>query len=87
MTKEALEYTSKAAPGRVTYWIPYANKSTAWFKGRFADEEFCAEGRKYGNIGIWTIGEMDELRTAVKVFGAVAAETNGQLKPYMLADI
>ena len=30
---------------------------------------------------------MDELRTAVKVYGAVAAETNGQLKPYMLADI
>lgn len=87
MTAEALEHTRAVAEGRVTYWIPYANKSTAWFKGRFADAEFCAEVRKYGNIGIWTIGEMDELRTSVREFGAVAAETNGQLKPYMLADI
>mgnify|MGYP003288983505 CR=1 FL=1 len=55
--------------------------------GRFADPEFCAEVRKYGNIGIWTIGTMEELSESVKVFGAVAAETNGQLKPYMLADI
>ena len=87
MTREALEHTRAVAEGRVTYWIPYANKSTAWFKGRFADPEFCAEVRQSGNIGIWTIGTMEELSESVKVFGAVAAETNGQLKPYMLADI
>ncbi len=87
MTKEALEHTYAVAAGRTTYWIPYANKSTAWFKGRFADPEYCAEVRKYGKLGIWTISTLEELRVSVKEYGAVAAETNGQLKPYMLAEI
>ncbi|MGM9642651.1 MAG: glycerophosphodiester phosphodiesterase [Eubacteriales bacterium] len=87
MTEEALKRTYAVAAGRTTYWIPYGNRDVAWFKGRKADPEFCAEVRKYGEIGIWTISTMEELSTSVKVFGATAAETNGQLKPYMLADI
>lgn len=87
MTRDALEFTSSLAGERTTYWIPYKNQSTSWFRGRFADEEFAAEVRRYGRVAIWTIGTMDELRDSVKLFGAVAAETNGQLKPYMLADI
>ncbi len=87
MTREALEFTSALAGERTTYWIPYKNQSTSWFNGRFADEEFAAEVRKYGRLAIWTIGTLDELRDTVKLFGASAAETNGQLKPYMLAEI
>ena len=87
MTREALELTHAAAEGRVTYWIPFRNRDIKWFKGRYADPEYCAEVRKYGKLGIWTISELEELRVSVKEYGAVAAETNGQLKPYMLAEI
>ncbi len=86
MTEEALKRTYEVAAGRITYWIPYGNRDVSWFKGRKADPEFCAEVRKYGQIGIWTISTMEELRVTVNDYKAVAAETNGQLKPYMIAD-
>lgn len=66
---------------RVTVWIPYDNKSTAWFRGRKADAEFCAELHKYGEVGIWLISNEEELAVSKDVFGADIIETNGTLKP------
>ena len=85
LTPEALEVCGKltAEGRRVTIWIPYDNKSTAWFRGRKADAEFCRELHKYGNVGVWLISEPEELSVARDEFGADVIETNGTLKPTM----
>ena len=84
LTDEALSALYKVAAGRLTLWIPYDNKGTAWFKGRKADAEFCRELHKYGKVGIWIISETEELAVAVKDFGADIIETNGAIKPTAL---
>ncbi len=72
---------------RVTVWIPYDNEKTAWFVGRKADAEFCRELHQYGDVGIWLIGTKEELKVSKEDFGADVIETNGELKPHMLAEI
>ncbi|MGI6260910.1 MAG: glycerophosphodiester phosphodiesterase [Acutalibacteraceae bacterium] len=81
LTPEALNITSALAAHRLTLWVPYDNPSTAWFKGRKADAEFCRELHRYGKVGIWLISEVEELRVAVNEFCADIIETNGTLKP------
>ena len=81
LTPEALNSTSALAAHRLTLWVPYDNPSTAWFKGRKADAEFCRELHRYGKVGIWLISEVEELRVAVNEFCADIIETNGTLKP------
>lgn len=81
LTDEALTSAARIAGDRLTVWIPYDNHATAWFKGRKADADFCAELHKYGKVGIWLISEVSELDDAVNRFGADIIETNGTLKP------
>ena len=83
LTQSALKECGRltAEGRRVTIWIPYDNKSTAWFRGRKADADFCRELHKYGEVGIWLISDKEELDIAKNIFGADIIETNGTLKP------
>lgn len=85
LTAEALDFIKNNIKDRATLWIPYDNKATAWCKERKASVEFCSELHEYGKVGIWLISEVDELRVAVKDFGADIIETNGTLKPNALS--
>ena len=85
LTPEALAECKKLyAYRKVTIWIPYDNKSTAWFKGRKADAEFCRTLHEYGDVGIWLISEVEELRISKEEYLADVIETNGKLKPSAL---
>jgi len=79
--KEVLSALADAADGRLTIWIPYPNRNTSWVKVERASAEYCAEIKKYGDVGIWLITEQDELETAAEIYGADIIETDGKLKP------
>ena len=85
LTREALSFIENNIKDRTTLWIPFDNKATAWCKERKASREFCADLHRYGQVGIWLLSETDELRTAVREFGADIIETNGTLKPDALS--
>ena len=81
LTPSVLDWIEANVKDRATIWIPYENRLTAWCKERKADAEFCADLHRRGKVGIWVISETDELRTAVREYGADIIETNGTLKP------
>ncbi len=84
LTDSVLSFIEANIKDRTTVWIPFDNKATAWCHERKASKEFCADLHRYGKVGIWLISEVDELRAAVKDFGADIIETNGTLKPNAL---
>ena len=87
LTPEALSFIKNNVRGRAVLWIPFENRATAWCRERKADRAFCEELHAYGEVGIWLLAEPDELRVAVRDFGADIIETNGTLRPDALEQI
>ncbi|MBP5270815.1 MAG: hypothetical protein ILO42_07660 [Clostridia bacterium] len=85
LTPEALGFIKNNIKDRAVLWIPFENKATAWCRERKADAAFCAELHEYGEVGIWLLAEPEELRVAVRDFGADIIETTGTLRPDALA--
>lgn len=81
VTREILQTLSQILPKeRLTVWLPYQNRFTAWFKGDFVTKELAELVKEYAALGIWLISEKEELDTAERL-GAEIVETNGHLKP------
>ncbi len=81
-TDEAKEYlTENVKKEKLTVWIRFDNKATAWCKRPAANRENTAEIKKYARLGLWLLATREEYDIAVNDFGADIIETNGALKP------
>jgi glycerophosphoryl diester phosphodiesterase len=82
---KTLERVNEIGAGhRITIWIRYNNKMTAWNKNPHATPELCERIRKYGDVGVWILSEEKELDLCVTELYADVIETTGHVKPFML---
>lgn len=77
--KEVKTIVNKQA---LTFWIAYPNEHTKWCELPKASEQLCQKIKEYGNLGIWTIGSLEEYMIATTVFKADAIETDGEVTPH-----
>ena len=81
---ETLANVKKVGEGhRVTIWIRFDNKMTAWCKFPPATPELCDKIRQYGEVGVWILSTEEEFDIAVTELKADSIETTGGVKPWM----
>ncbi len=81
-TEDAKAYlTENVKKEKLTVWLRFDNKATAWCKRPPADKKNSAEIKKYARLGLWLLATREEYDVAVNDFGADIIETNGALKP------
>lgn len=79
---KVLKKVKDAAKGHpLTFWIGYPNTYTSFNKLPKANKEICKKIKKYGKLGIWTIGTQKEYDKSVDDFHADIVETDGELSP------
>lgn len=69
---------------RLTVWLRFPNRRTAWNKTPPVDETLAALVRRYAKLGVWLLETEEELRRAVEKYAADVVETDGSLKPGQL---
>ncbi len=85
---EAKAYlATHVSPQRLTVWLRYDNPATSWCKLPPVTAACANEVRHYGSLGLWLLSQREELKQAVTVYHADVVETNGSLKPGVVADI
>lgn len=67
-------------PGKLTVWLRYDNRRTAWNKNAPASDELCAVVKRYAKLGVWLLEKPEERDEAVERFGADVVETDGSVK-------
>lgn len=83
VSKDILIQLSKIIPReRLTVWLPYECRRTAWVTVPFADEKAAAEVKSYAKLGIWIIDNYKDFSDAVKRFSPDIVETDGRIKPF-----
>lgn len=72
---------SEIPPERLTVWLRYDNRATAWNKNPPADERSAALVKRYGRLGLWILSQQSEFEDAVGRLHADVVETTGSIKP------
>lgn len=65
---------------KLTVWLPYKNKDTAWVKIAFIHNELAELVKKYADLGVWILSKEEEY-VDVQKYGVNVIETTGSIKP------
>ncbi len=85
VTDEILaELSSFLPPEKLTVWLRFDNRRTAWNKNKPVDETSAALVKRYAKLGVWILTDRDEYDKAASL-GADLVETDGSLSPADLA--
>ena len=81
VTEAALKALRTILPkDKLTVWLPYKCKNTAWVKLPFADSSAADLVHRYAGLGIWLISEYDDFYDVLNRFNPDIVETDGKIK-------
>ncbi len=76
-----------AGEGRLFVWMPIDKSRAYWVpEDWFPTPETCAIIKKYAHFCIWALEGPESFRRACALYAPFAAETSGEIKPYMARD-